>query len=323
MHFFISVTVLVAVCAESKDFTPPRLTISLDAPPEHRWDEAVTRFNNSIHASLNSLMANPTYQEGIKVAEAVIKRDPSAVRDWYPEEQYQELKGIARVTKVDLWLLAAVTTIYDLTASGKADSKACTGLIVQKSNGEIIHGRNLDYSLKSIMSPLTAIIDFQRNNKTVWTSVSYVFMTGFNTVVRPGVLSLTQDERDQGSVLINWEDLFMQRRVCTFAQIRDVVDKSGTFDDALNQLKTVKLAADSYFILAGVNAGEGAIITRSRDPAAGVDVWRLGADTESKWYLLETNYDHWNKTSPTDNRRAAARRFIDAAGQASFSNNGY
>jgi hypothetical protein len=69
------------------------------------------------------------------------------------------------------------------------------------------------------MSPLTAIIDFQRNNVTVWTSVSYVFMTGFNTVVRPGVVSVTQNERNQGALVTNWRDLFLRKRVCTFAQV--------------------------------------------------------------------------------------------------------
>jgi penicillin V acylase-like amidase (Ntn superfamily) len=143
--------VVTLACAEqaSPDFTPPRLTISLDTPPEHRWDAAVTQFNSSIHSSLASLMKNPEYAIGLKVAEDVIKHDESAVKDWYPEEQYQELKGIARVTKIDLWLLAAVTTIYDLTAAGSGTEEACTGLIVQKKDGSIIHGRNLDYSLKS------------------------------------------------------------------------------------------------------------------------------------------------------------------------------
>ena len=34
------------------DFTPPRVTINLDTPPEHRWDAVAAAYNSSLWAAL-------------------------------------------------------------------------------------------------------------------------------------------------------------------------------------------------------------------------------------------------------------------------------
>ena len=46
---------------------------------------------------------------------------------------------------------------------------------------------------------------------------------------------------------------------------------------------------------------KGAVITRSRDSA--IDVWEMSSITEHPWYILETNYDHWEKPLFLDDRR--------------------
>ena len=45
------------------------------------------------------------------------------------------------------------------------------------------------------------------------------------------------------------------------------------------------------------------MITRSR--AGAVDTWQLGKEG-AQWYLLETNYDHWEKPFVLDDRRTPA-----------------
>ena len=75
------------------------------------------------------------------------------------------------------------------------------------------------------------------------------------------------------------------------------------FDDAIALLSTQDLIAPAYFIVGGVKPDEGVVITRNQDEL--VDLWRInkmssGAD---KWYLLETNYDHWLPPPPNDDRQ--------------------
>merc|ERR1712159_350084 len=118
---------------------------------------------------------------------------------------------------------------------------------------------------------------------------SYLGMPGFNTVQRPGAFSISNDERDQGLILANWDDFFIQRRVSTFAAIRQTAEKAASWSDAVHQLSQVKLSADSYFIIAGVKAGEGAVVTRDRNDV--YKTFRMGEYPGSDWYLLETNYD--------------------------------
>jgi hypothetical protein len=132
------------------------------------------------------------------------------------------------------------------------------------------------------------------------------------------VLTVSQDERDQGSIFTNWLDLFLLRRMSTLATIRQVVQDATSFEDAVDRFsKNVSLAADSYFVLGGTKAGEGAVVTRSRG-TKDVDVWRLGDDANATWFVLETNYDHWKPAGAHDDRRTVGREHMEQVGPAAF-----
>lgn len=49
---------------------------------------------------------------------------------------------------------------------------------------------------------------------------------------------------------------------------------------------------------------QGCVITRSREKA--IDVWRM--DQANNWYILETNYDHWENPLFLDDRRTPAHK---------------
>jgi len=85
------------------------------------------------------------------------------------------------------------------------------------------------------------------------------------------------------------------------------------FEDAVQLASTQRLIAPVYFILSGVNPGEGAVVTRNRTVAD--DVWRLDADA-GRWFLVETNDDHWKP--PQDARRDTANKAMNAIGQANI-----
>jgi len=54
--------------------------------------------------------------------------------------------------------------------------------------------------------------------------------------------------------------------------------ENDTFEGAVQRLAYTPTAADAYFILAGVNKDEGAVVTKGR--LAADDIWRL--DTKNK-----------------------------------------
>ena len=134
---------------------------------------------------------------------------------------------------------------------------------------------------------------------------------------RAGAWSLTHDERDQGFIGSNWLDIFLRRRMLTFSRIREVATTAKDYAAAVTAMKSAPLSAPSYFVLAGVQPGEGVLLTRGRD-AGDVDAYELQPDA-GRWYLVETNYDHWASPGHGDDRRHPAERALEAMTRAQVS----
>ncbi len=98
---------------------------------------------------------------------------------------------------------------------------------------------------------------------------------------------------------------------------RDLFEKEGlTFNDAVDALANTHLLAPCYYIVAGPDSMNGAIVTRDRDHA--VDVWKLGTNG-SDWFMAETNYDHWVAPLIIDDRITPANRCMNKMGQSGSS----
>lgn len=94
--------------------------------------------------------------------------------------------------------------------------------------------------------------------------------------------------------------------------IRDVTENSADYKSAVDTLSYTVTAAPAYFIIAGVNQTEGQIITKGR--YAEVDQYTLDPKN-GRWFIVETNYDHWTTPPPTDNRRDPAINAMKSMGQ--------
>src|SRR5579871_2202238 len=78
---------------------------------------------------------------------------------------------------------------------------------------------------------------------------------------------------------------------------RDVFETPGIdFDKAVKVFSSTPLLAPCYYILAGPQSSQGAVVTRDR--ASAVDIWRMNGT----FFLAETNYDHWKKPLFIDDR---------------------
>merc|ERR1719387_1943239 len=99
---------------------------------------------------------------------------------------------MSKITNCPLAEIATFNLLYDLTADKQDQdslkTKACTSIVVENTEGEIIHGRNLDYDpeLLPIMRNVTVLLDWQRDGQTLYSSVSTLPIVGFHTFVKPG-----------------------------------------------------------------------------------------------------------------------------------------
>jgi len=98
---------------------------------------------------------------------------------------------------------------------------------------------------------------------------------------------------------------------------RDVFTNENTYASAVENLSTGHLIADVYYIIGGVSANEGAVISRNRLNAS--DVWVLNS---TKWFEVQTNYDHWNQPPWFDDRVVPADEAMTALGQENLSLDG-
>ena len=102
-------------------------------------------------------------------------------------------------------------------------------------------------------------MDFQRKNQTVFKSVNFAGYVGVLTGMKPQHFTITLDERfslDGGFVgIIRW---LMGDRSAKWAGflMRDILDETSTYQQALTILTTSKLLAPVYFILSGNSSGQ-------------------------------------------------------------------
>ena len=64
-----------------------------------------------------------------------------------------------------------------------------------------------------------------------------------------------------------------------------------SYDEAIDHLKKEVLSAPVYYISAGSQSNQGAIITRDRNELRKLSPLNVSLTTDpNSWYLLETNY---------------------------------
>lgn len=281
-----------------------RHTINLDLPPEERWVEVLKRYADyvpKVKALLKVEIPPSIFPLAEKLASVIDQHIPAP----YPGE----MRGVAKAWNMSEADVILINLIYDLTAY-------CTSIVAQDSKGNIIHGRNLDYQFAKLLRRVTFMVDFQSKGKTLYSGVTFASMVGVFTAQSPGELTVSGDERDRGYVWENiFEAIFNKNALPVSFLMRESVSTGLEFEQAVALLSSKETIADIYFIVGGMKAGQGAVITRDRPKAA--DVWRLDT-AKGRWFLVETNYDHWTTAPPSDDRRDVAIKTLKEVGQANI-----
>lgn len=293
---------------------PPRYVIDLDSDPVLRWQPIVVHYPEFID------LVTAFYRDLVPPALLPLVEKIAADIDQYIEAPYSgEMIGIAKAFNVSLGKIVMANLVYDVSAHGNGEKTFgfCTSIVSQDSQNRIWHSRNLDYSFTDLLENITIAVDFQQNGTTVYSMITYAGYIGALSGQRPQVFTVTVDERDQGSILYNLIVAILDRKAKPVSfLVRDAIAYDDTFEAAVDRLANTSTAAPVYFILGGVNPGEGVVITKGR--LAADDIWRL-EPASGRWYLVETNYDHWTTPPPTDNRRDPAIKAMNKMGWTNIS----
>lgn len=291
----------------------PRFTVNLDLPPKQRWSGVVKAYSSQI-LKLLALVKTVVPAEVLKVLGVVGVNVERAI----PYPYSYELMGMVEMLPgVNIGDIILANTLYEVTAfsHGKAgSSKACTSIVAQAMNGSIFHGRNLDYSFVSFLRNLTITVDFQRGGKTAYTGTTFAGYIGLLTGQKPHSYTISLDERDEGQAWMNaFEALSHGGKAVAAFHIRDALDSEAfDYQQALVFLADKPLIAPCYIIIGGARPDQGAVITRDR--IAVLDLWKLDTP-KGEWFLVETNYDHWEPPPDSDNRRDPAIKGMDEMGR--------
>jgi len=295
---------LVGLIKADSPVIPKGWIVNLDLPPEKRWPTAqmLPYYNSSINGALNLL-----YQ--------VI---PKSIATWaeyiatflIPSmgDHGREIASFAKIANMPVGAAVLLNIFYEIEAG-------CTSIVAQDSRGIIVHGRNLDFMLAETLRHLVCNVKFQRSGKTVYEGITYAGYVGLLTGVRKGSFAVSIDQRDEGYLIENFLEalLIPGTRVLAFL-VRDTLENTNTFDEAVNIFATTSLAAPCYIIVSGSYPGQGVVVTRNRLEA--VDLWYLDSNA-GRWGLVETNYDHWKPDG--DGRRTAAEKMMKLLGQQKIS----
>lgn len=302
----------------------PKYIINLDLPQKDRWTHIVNENKDKLKAAtdyFNQFIPSWVQPMVFKVAKQFVKTFP---------DYEGEMQGIADASGIDIGEIITLQLVYimeqpfnncsasNTTGPGCKQNHigACTSVATELADGTMAHGRNLDFNFPPALNELIVDIDYQTNNQTVFTGTTLIGFVGVLNGMVPGAYSISINARDEGgNVLENFATLLLQKVMLPSQLLRRTFEVAANYDKALDLLQNTKLANPVYYTAAGVNPGEGVVISRARLKTQ--DVWKL-SDTSNggkDWYKLQTNYDHWKAVPASDNRRDPGNAYVQALGK--------
>ncbi|CAH1261441.1 NAAA [Branchiostoma lanceolatum] len=311
-----------------RDVPVKRYVVNLDAAPEEHFlpvcqDPDIQALIPILKKDVVDLITSRVPVEVLPLLEVL-----TADLDRYlPQPFAGEMRGIANCTGIPLGQIVGLNLVYDLTAF-------CTSIVAQDDKGIIWHGRNLDYGFADFLRNITVMVDFQTkgqcpddrphslltpppphtHTQILYTSTSYLGYVGALTGQRPNKFTVSVDERNQGAWWMNALEALLNRKASLMSfLVRETLAEADSYDAAIQKLAYTPLIAPVYFIVGGANVAEGAVITRDRESA--LDIWTLNP-AQGRWFVLETNYDHWTEPPAKDKRRMLAMKAMNTTGQA-------
>lgn len=269
---------------------PTIYQVNLANPPLTRWTHVQAEYASEIKAFAENYAEQVTKDE--------LKGIVALLENGYLNREFaEELHGLANTVNITYDQAVFLNFMYEWNAY-------CTSIVVRLTNGTIIHGRNLDYMSSNFLMDTTVQIQVYKGTKYLYTSIGFAWYLGVGTGIGPGY-SVSQNQRSQGGRDETFEALAKGYQGDLWI-LRQSFINFQRYDEAIWYLSNSKLAASTYYIVAGLE--QGAILVRNRDDVAGSMLLN-----DQNWYLVQTNSDPWLKDP--DGRRLTAMKNLDSIGQ--------
>ncbi|TNM88383.1 hypothetical protein fugu_004637 [Takifugu bimaculatus] len=299
-----AVLLLGLVLSLRAEFAPPTLNISLDEDPEVRWDPLIKAFDVEYLKKAAAEIIDSTVPKWVHHA---IKPVVLALEKYIPQPYAGEIRGLASHFGDSLSDVIILNFAYEISAF-------CTSIVAQDKNGSVYHGRNLDYP-HPVLRNMTLNAVFLKNGKVVYQGTSFAGYVGLWTAQSPDKFTVSGDQRGSEHWWNWWKNVvsaLLLRRSPVSWLLRETLEEAQDFQDAVLRLSKIPIITGVYYIVGGVRAGEGVVITRDRNGP--VDIWPL-EPVSGEWFRVETNFDHWLPPPARDHRREAATVALNATGQ--------
>jgi len=293
--------------------------INLDLPAKDRWTAVAKPFAAKLQDLVKTFkqVLGQLSAKLFAVLEALGKSEVENLLNAMPGDYGDEIRSIADasgLTHLDAFIC---NLIYEI-------SGACTVVIAQDKDGSIYHGHNLDtaanwnfttaqWVIADKLRAITMNLHYQKGGKTLFNTTSYVGYAGVFEGMRSGAFSVSINTRFDLSLyaaLIDW--ITGKDRNGTFASflVRDALTNNASFADAVNVLNRTKILGPGYIAVAGTQAGEGTIMSRSAWQS--IRPWNLADElAKGKNYMVQTNWDHWLPDPFFDRRRVPCDKCMD------------
>lgn len=298
-----------------------RLQLNLDLEPRRRWDFLSHESGfASYHSQVTQYLEKYIPAHLLPLVDHISKHMESA----YYTDYAQEMESLASALNVSLGEIVLVNLVYQVEQIGTACYKVnttgpcphengpglCSGLVADAKDGSVWQGRNLDWDLDKALLPFVVEVDYISKGQSVFRGVQVVGMIGVLHGMAMGKFSGQINARDRGGSAVEnlLEELLLGGKTPTHV-LRRALEQHSNYSDAEQFLQAERLANPVYFIISGVQHGEGAILTRQRRSC---DAWRLyeanpkdskEVNPQPGWFRLQTNYDPWEAVPKYDNRR--------------------
>uniref|UniRef100_A0A3Q3FXX6 N-acylethanolamine-hydrolyzing acid amidase n=1 Tax=Labrus bergylta TaxID=56723 RepID=A0A3Q3FXX6_9LABR len=274
----------LGVCSCRAEIAPPTLNISLDDDPEVRWVPLTEIFDADFLKKAAAEVIDSTVPKWVHQA---VKPIVVALDKYIPQPYAGEIRGLAEHFGGSLSDIIILNFAYEVSAF-------CTSIIAQDKKGHLYHGRNLDYP-HSVLRNLTVNLVFLKNGEVAYRGTSFAGYIGLWTGQSPNKFTVSGDHEHWWNWWKNLVSAFLFRRSPVSWLVRQTLEEAEDFQDAVMRLSKIPIITGVYYIVGGVRAGEGAVITRDRTGPA--DIWPLDP-VNGEWYRVETNFDHWRPHLP-------------------------
>ena len=111
-------------------------------------------------------------------------------------EQYESLKGITNLLGIDFTEYLYVNYMDETTLY----SYACSSILAKLENGDIVHGRHLDYDPADALRALTFHANFKRGDELIFEGIMIAGFTGVHTAYKEGNFSISANARYPGNI---------------------------------------------------------------------------------------------------------------------------